>query len=112
MSIEQPTLQDFGAVDRAERRRERRREIILAEGGVYGRRSTEDHKTGERRCICRNCERPIFRGVAKVFGDNQGTVPCCSDCRVGTGNEQYERDATAIRSYYNDQGEWLEGGEE
>jgi hypothetical protein len=111
MSSTQPTLQDFGAEQRAQRRRERRREIILAEGGVYGRQRSDEHDPTQPEGVCLHCGTPMPRAVRRVLGDNNGNVPCCADCRVGTGNEPYERHASAVRAYQNDLGKWQDGGD-
>jgi len=110
MSSTQPTLNDFGAEERAQRRRERRRELILAKGGVYGRQQQSTHTRAQKEGVCENCGTPMPQLVQRVLGDNNGRVPCCADCRVGNGNEPYERHGTAIRAFRNDAGKWQDGG--
>jgi len=108
MSTDQPTLQEFGG---AEFRSRRRREIILAEGGVYGRDRSQAHEPDAPEGVCLNCGKEIAPGVGRVMGDNDGNVECCADCRIGPGNEPYERDASALQKYRAGVGQWQDGGE-
>lgn len=54
--------------------------------------------------ICRHCGNDrIDPNTARVFGDNDDCVPCCSECRSALCHE-YESDARAIKAFYNGRG--------
>jgi hypothetical protein len=109
MSTEQLTLQETQSFK--QHRSQRRREIILAEGGIYGRDVTTEHEPDTPTGVCLHCGRNLPAGLARVIGDNQGNTECCANCRIGPGNEPYDRDVTAIRRFRAGVGKWDDEGE-
>lgn len=50
------------------------------------------------RC-CTFCGSEISHRVSRVIGDNQGNVPCCSNCFVLPNGEEFTSDAHAVRNF-------------
>jgi hypothetical protein len=97
MSTDQAALHETKPFKEARSRR--RRQIILAEGGVYGRNKQATTEPELPTNTCLTCRRDVPSPVARVVGDNDGNVEVCHDCWIGNGNESYSNISRAVRRY-------------
>lgn len=68
-------------------------------------RPTQDYQARQTG-ICLGCgNENIHPDTARVFGDNDDCVPCCSECRDHLTHD-YHNDARAIKGYRAGQGHW------